>query len=147
MAADRTSVSQRGDCSLAFPQLGRYQAEVMLSAARQKGLPEGEKPSVPDDKAYCKVAHQVSGNVKTAGLEYFSCNECGFYKLKRDVKIVLEPLYNSKYKCKKNGCWRRARTTSRRDNRWGAQSPCVCRVHNLVIAPSRFRSLADTKQR
>ena len=111
----------------------------MLSAARQKGLPEGEKPSVPDDKAYCKVAHQVSGNVKTAGLEYFSCNECGFYKLKRDVKIVLEPLYNSKYKCKKNGCgnefyivkeaifqaWRRARTTSRRDNRWGAQSPCV----------------------
>ena len=43
MAADRTSVSQRGDCSLAFPQLGRYQAEVMLSAARQKGLPEGEK--------------------------------------------------------------------------------------------------------
>jgi hypothetical protein len=24
--------------------------------------------------------------------------------------------------------WRRARTTSRRDNRWGAQSLCVCRV-------------------
>ena len=51
MAADSTSVSQRGDCPLAFPQLGRYQAEVMLSAARQKGLPEGEKPSVPGDEA------------------------------------------------------------------------------------------------
>ena len=41
---------------------------------------------------------------KTTGLDYFTCDNCGFYKLKRDVKIALEPLYDAAYKCKKSGC-------------------------------------------
>ena len=43
-------------------------------------------------------------NEKTTGLDYFTCDNCGFYKLKRDVKIALEPLYDAAYKCKKSGC-------------------------------------------
>ena len=51
-----------------------------------------------------KLECRVSQNEKTAGLESFKCDQCGLYKLKRDVKAWLEALYNAKYKCKKADC-------------------------------------------